>query len=84
MPEEQEQEWMGFYHAALLEVDVQRLPELIERAHEAIEKRRQELAQTPGQHQAERRALEDASRNLWLLRREMKGQPGERERSGHQ
>jgi hypothetical protein len=73
MPEESGPDWLKLYQAALLEVDRKKLPDLIEQAHDAINKRRQLLATQNGRDATERQALEDALQNLRVLRREAAG-----------
>ena len=62
-------EWQNEYQAALLELDRQKLAERVTAAEEAIYKRLQVIAES-GDHQAERRAIEDALAAIRVLVRE--------------
>lgn len=61
--------WVELYHAALLEVDYEKLPQSIRLAEEAIEARLAILAASGGQN--EMSAIQDARRNLRALQKEM-------------
>ena len=63
---QQEQTWVGLYRSAILELDLQKLPERIRTARTAIEERLQALAGSKVSRE-ERQALHDARRNLRLL-----------------
>jgi len=61
--------WVELYHAALLEVDYQKLPQTIRLAEEAIEARLRVLA-APGS-QSEISTIHNARQNLRVLQKEM-------------
>ena len=65
---QQEQTWVGLYRSAILELDLEKLPERIGIARSAIEERLQALAGSKVSLE-ERQALHDARRNLRLLER---------------
>jgi hypothetical protein len=60
----------GDYQPALVEFDLQKLPERVQAAETAIFKRLQAISQNID-NQAERQAIEDALASLRLLKREM-------------
>jgi hypothetical protein len=62
-------EWQNEYHAALIELNQNRLPTRIEKAEATIVARRIALTSPVG-HEDEIAALENAFRNLEILRRE--------------
>ena len=62
-------EWQTDYHAALLELNPKRLPTRIEKAEATIVARRICLSSPVG-HESEIEALENAFRNLEILKRE--------------
>jgi PAS domain S-box-containing protein len=62
-------EWVELYHAALLEVDYERLPERIKLAEDAIGARLQILAASGSRHETS--DIQDARQNLRVLQREM-------------
>jgi hypothetical protein len=61
--------WQKTYQEALLELDLQKLPERVSKAEMAIALRLQELKLSSNGH-VERQALDDALRNLKILQRE--------------
>lgn len=61
--------WVELYHAALLEVDYEKLPERVKLAEDAIGVRLQMLAATD--RSDELRAIQDARQNLRVLQKEM-------------
>jgi PAS domain S-box-containing protein len=61
--------WVELYHAALLEVDYEKLPERVKLAEDAIGVRLQTLAASDSSD--ELRAIQDARQNLRVLQREM-------------
>jgi len=61
--------WVELYHAALLEVDYEKLPELVKLAEDAIAVRLQALAASG--RGDELHAIQDARQNLRVLQREM-------------
>lgn len=63
-----EHAWVALYRGALLELDLEKLPEKIAVATSAMEERLLALDQMQ-EGREERRALQDALRNLRLLRR---------------
>ena len=67
-------EWQGEYQSALLELDREKLPERVAAAETAIFKRLQAIAQS-SDNQAERQAIEDATANLRVLKRDNLGFP---------
>ena len=60
--------WVELYRSAILELDIERLPEKIQVAGKAIEARIQALDGN-NDCREERHALQDARRNLRLLER---------------
>lgn len=64
-----EAEWFELYHAALLEVDYEKLPERIKLAEDAIAARLQILAASGSRE--EMSAIQDARQNLRVLQKEM-------------
>lgn len=62
--------WVVLYHAALLELNPQRLAERIEEADKAIAARQQALA-SRSDGALELRAIADAERNLTVLRKQL-------------
>ena len=62
-------EWQNDYRAALIELNPKRLPTRIEKAEATIAARRLALSSPVG-HEEEIAALENAFRNLEILRRE--------------
>jgi hypothetical protein len=67
LPNEQ-QRWLTLYKAALLELDLQKMPERIVLASKALQKRSRELQQSSG-HYGERLEIEYAIRNLHVAQR---------------
>ena len=67
-------EWQNEYAAALVELDVKKLPERIAAAETAIFNRLQVISQS-SDHQAERQAIEDALAALRVLKRDELGFP---------
>jgi hypothetical protein len=61
--------WVELYHAALLEVDYEKLPERVKLAEDAIGVRLQVLAAAGSSD--ELRTIQDARQNLRVLQREM-------------
>ncbi|MDP9162042.1 MAG: hypothetical protein M3O09_17685 [Acidobacteriota bacterium] len=61
-------DWLDFYRAAILELDPEKLPKLIEAAHTLVQKRLREVWQD-GKDPVESRKLLDALQNLEVLRR---------------
>ena len=66
--------WQREYHAALVEVDPQRLQQRVVKAEEAIFTRLQALNDTPNA-EAERQAIENAVAGLRVLKRDKLGWP---------
>ena len=64
-----QEEWLELYRGALMELDRTKLPQKIEAANAAIQKRIHELLASKDGHQ-EHQILEDALRNLRSLRRQ--------------
>jgi hypothetical protein len=60
--------WLTLYKAALLESDLQKMPERIVRASKALQERSREL-QGSGGHYGERLEIEYAIRNLHVAER---------------
>jgi hypothetical protein len=60
--------WLTLYRDALLELDMQKMPERIVRASRALQKRSREL-QGSGGHYGERLEIEYAIRNLHVAQR---------------
>jgi hypothetical protein len=67
-------EWQVAYQSALLEVDLQKLPERVKAAEAAIFLRLQVLADSSDGH-VERQAIEDAMHALRFLQTEKIGYP---------
>jgi hypothetical protein len=67
-------EWQNEYQAALVELDREKLPELVAASETAIFKRLQTISES-SDHQAERQAIEDALTALRVLKRENLGFP---------
>jgi hypothetical protein len=61
------EDWLDLYRAAILELDPEKLPKLIEAAHTLVQKRLREVWQD-GKDPAEGRKLLDALQNLEVLR----------------
>lgn len=61
-------QWKDLYVAALLEGDVQRIPNLITQAERAIVGRARELFDAPGDHIQEEESLDDALYALHALK----------------
>jgi PAS domain S-box-containing protein len=72
--ENQSPGWVGHYHAALLELDSQRLKGRIQKAETEIKSRLDALAAS-GEGSGERRAIRDALQNLRVLEQELMGKP---------
>jgi hypothetical protein len=72
-PNEQEN-WLALYKAALLELDLQKMPERIALANKALQERSRELQKSCG-HYGEKLEIQYAKRNL---------QAAERMRQWHQ
>jgi len=70
MASDGQQDWVELYRGALMELDRTRLPQKIEAANAAIQRRLNQLLASKDGHQ-EHLALEDALRNLRSLRREI-------------
>ena len=68
-------DWRQKFEAALLEVDQQKLPELVEAAEAAIYLRLQSLVNSPD-GRVERDALTDAMRSLRVIQTEKMHYPG--------
>jgi hypothetical protein len=66
--------WQREYHAALVEVDRQRLQQRVIKAEEAISTRLQALIDTPNAD-AEHQAIENALESLRVLKRDKLGWP---------
>jgi hypothetical protein len=60
--------WLHLYRAALLELDLQKMPERIVLASKALQQRSREL-QGSGNHHGERLEIEYAIRNLRVAKR---------------
>ena len=60
--------WREFYKSAILEVDLNKLPERIAEAEKALVERARELFQKPGDNIEEKQALDDAMYALHALR----------------
>jgi hypothetical protein len=69
MPENGDQSWALAYRAALLELNLGKLPARVEEAYQAVRQRMAELSEESSLH-AEKQALADALQNLRLLERE--------------
>ena len=67
-------EWQNDYAAALVELDLKKLPERVAAAETAIFNRLQAISQS-SDHQAERQATEDALAALRVLKRDELGFP---------
>ena len=67
-------EWQNEYQAALVELDREKLPELVAAAETSIYKRLQQISQS-SDDQAERQAIEDAVAGLRILKRDSLGFP---------
>ena len=69
--------WQPEYRAALLELDPNKLRELVQAAEEAIFNRLQQLARNSNSqdNKAERLAIEDALANIRVLQRDKLGFP---------
>jgi len=65
-------EWQADYHAALVELDPEKLQERVEAAETAIFKRLQAISQN-SDHTAERQAIQDALAGLRVLKQESLG-----------
>lgn len=61
--------WFDAYRAAILELDLQKLPERINAAREAVRSRLKDI-EGDSNHHAERRQIEDALGDLRVLERE--------------
>ena len=66
-PNEQEN-WLVLYRAALLELDLQKMPERIALANKALQERSREL-QGVGGHYGEKLEIQYAERNLQVAER---------------
>jgi hypothetical protein len=66
-----EERWFVLYRAALLELDIQKMPERIVSAQEVLKERLRDLQSARGNH-VERLEIEYAIRNLHVAER-MKG-----------
>jgi hypothetical protein len=66
-PNEQEN-WLALYRAALLELDLQKMPERIALANKALQERSREL-QGVGGHYGEKLEIQYAERNLQVAER---------------
>jgi hypothetical protein len=71
MTDDQQYIWMDSYRAALLETDLAKLKLLLPAAETLMQQREHELLLNPSADRAELRALEDANRNLRVLKREL-------------
>jgi len=67
-------EWQNEYQAALVELDLKRLPERVAAAESAIFNRIQVISQS-SDHQAERQTIDDALAALRILKRDELGFP---------
>jgi len=63
-----QQAWLSLYKAALLELDLQKMPERIVLASKALEERSRQLQGSSG-HYGERLEIEYAIRNLHVAKR---------------
>jgi hypothetical protein len=68
MPDPEREQWEALYGAALLELDREKLPARIRAAEDVLRQRLPSLNST-SDHRGERRAIEDALRNLRVLRK---------------
>ena len=66
-PNEQEN-WLALYKAALLELDLQKMPERIALANKALQERSRELQKSRG-HCGEKLEIQYAERNLQVAER---------------
>jgi hypothetical protein len=66
-PNEQEN-WLALYKAALLELDLQKMPERIALANKALQERLRELQNSSG-HYGEKLEIQYAERNLHVAER---------------
>jgi hypothetical protein len=67
MRDREREHWESLYSAALLELNPDKLPSLLQAAEQAIQQRLASLSQSSN-HQAERQAIADALQNLRVLR----------------
>jgi hypothetical protein len=65
---QREKRWLGLYKAALLESDLQKMPERIVLASKALQERSRKL-QGSGSHYGEKLEIEYAIRNLHVAKR---------------
>ena len=63
--------WVDFYHATLLEVDYEKLPERLKLVEDAIRARLEALSATANVEEV--RAIDDARQNLRVIQRELEG-----------
>jgi PAS domain S-box-containing protein len=63
--------WVEFYHATLLEVDYQKLPQRLKLAEDAIRARLEALSAAANVEEV--RAIDDARQNLRVIQRELEG-----------
>ena len=68
MSESKEENWLELYRAAVLELDPEKLPKLIEQAHTVVQERLRRVWQD-GKDPVESQKLLDALQNLEVLRR---------------
>jgi hypothetical protein len=64
----QQENWLALYKAALLELDLQKMPERIALANKALQERLRELQESCG-HYGERLEIQYAERNLHVAER---------------
>lgn len=64
----EDEQWFGMYRAAILELDPEKLPQLLEQAHKAVQERLRQVWQD-GRDSDESQKLLDALQNLEVLRR---------------
>lgn len=64
--------WVRLYHSALLELDIKKLADRISEAENAIQER-ERLLRSQADGFVELRAMDDAVRNLQVLRKELPG-----------
>ena len=67
MRDREHEPWQLLYSAALLELDPDKLPSVLQAAEQAIQQRLASLSRSSNHH-AERQAIADALQNLRVLR----------------
>ena len=65
---DEQQDWLALYKAALLELDVHKMPERIALANKALQERSRELQKSCG-HYGEKLEIQYAERNLQVAQR---------------